>query len=255
MFKQLNLEPEKLEQLKKLMVERQTVSTDVLTAAIQQGLDPVQNRADIRKLTADSQTKIDGEIKSLLGDGDYASYQNYQATLPQRSVVNQLQQSLSYTQNPLSDAQAEQLVQILAANPAARPAGTAVRAVTTGSGPGDASQSVSATRTMVFTGGAGPGGGAVDFVAPAVAGGGPMMVNRTPISDAAVAASSSVLTGPQLSALRDMQQQQAQMRSMMQQPGGVAIPVEGGVIRIESSTNTTGTPSQPSAGRKPPGGE
>src|SRR5204863_8785216 len=34
-------------------------------------------------------------------------------TMPQRSVVNQLQQSLSYTNASLTDAHAEQLVQIL----------------------------------------------------------------------------------------------------------------------------------------------
>ncbi|MBI5766151.1 MAG: hypothetical protein HZA93_00025 [Verrucomicrobia bacterium] len=251
LFKQLNFAPEKLEQLKKLMVERQTVGSDVFSAAIQQGLDPMQNRAEIRKLTADAQSKVDGEIKTLLGDTDYAAYQNYQASLPQRNVVNQLQQSLSYTPTPLTETQAEQLVQILAANPVARPA-AAVRIYTTpGGAPADAGQNVTATRTMVFAGSAGAGGG--DFVAPVVSGA-PALIGGAQISDAAVTASRSVLTDPQYQALQQMQQQQAQMRAMMQQPGGMAMPVGGGVIRIESNT-TTAPASPPAAGARPPGGE
>jgi len=46
----------------------------------------------------------------------FAQYQNYEQTLPQRNVVTQLAQSLSYTGTPLQDAQVAQLVNILAAN-------------------------------------------------------------------------------------------------------------------------------------------
>ena len=247
LFKQLALAPEKLEQLKKLMVERQTVGSDVLAAAVQQGLDPVQNRAEIRKLSADAQTKVDSEIKSLLGDGDYSRYQNYQTTLPQRNVANQLAQSLSYTANPLSDTQAEQLVQILAANPVPR----AVPA--TAAAGGAAPTAATATRTMVFTDAGGAASMGADFVAPAVAGG-RLGIVGLPISDTAVQASRSVLNDPQVAALQQMQQQQAQMREMMQAPGGMVMPMGSGIIRMETTT-TTGPAHPPAAGAKPPGGE
>jgi hypothetical protein len=218
---------------------------------VQQGLDPVQNRAEIRRMTADAQTKVDGEIKSLLGDGDYASYQSYQTTLPQRNVVNQLQQSLSYTPSPLTETQAEQLVQILAANPVPRPA-AAGRAIGAAAAPADPAHGVTATRTMVFTSGGAAGGGG-DFVGPVVSGA-PALIGGAQISEAAVAASRPVLNNQQFEALQQMQQQQAQMRAMMQQPGGMAMPMGGGVIRIES--NVTTAPAQPAAtGARPPGGE
>ena len=239
LFKQLNLAPEKLEQFKKLMVERQSVGTDVFTAAVQQGLDPMQNRREIARLTDDAQGKVDGEIKSLLGDSDFSSYQNYQTTLPQRNVVNQLQQSLSYTQNPLSDSQADQLVQILAQNPPARAAGAQV--VTDG-------QNVMVKRVAVSSSAS---GGGADFVTATV---GPSMgigFGTPPISDAAVSASRAVLTEPQVEALQQVQQQQAQMRSTIQAIGGGSG--QGGGAIIQFSTSTSGSPPPPS-GDKPPGG-
>jgi len=241
LFKQLNLAPEKLEQFKKLMVERQTVGSDVFAAAMQQGLDPMQSRREIARLTADAQAKVDGEIKSMLGDTDYASYQGYQTTLPQRSVVNQLSQSLSYTQNPLTETQAEQLVQILAQNPVARPAGSS------------AGGAVEVNRTVVI---AGSGGGGANFVS-AVGPAGPMGMGAAPISDAAVAASRPVLTDPQFEALQQMQQQQAQMRSMMQSMGGQPGQGGAGIIQFHSTTTSSGTLPQenPPAAAKPPGGE
>jgi hypothetical protein len=114
-------------------------------------------------------------------------------------LVNQLQQSLSYTSSPLSETQSEQLVQILAANPAARPVG-AVRTTTTPTGAAvDAGHNVTATRTMVFAGSSGSGGG--DFAAPVVTGA-PALIGGAQISDAAVAASRSVLNDSQYQAFQ-----------------------------------------------------
>ena len=247
LFKQLNLAPEKLEQFKKLMVERQSVANDVFSAAVEQGLDPVQGRREIVRMTGEAQGKVDGEIRSLLGDADFSSYQGYQATLPQRGVVNQVQQSLSYTPTPLTDQQAEQLVQILAQNPVARPAGAARAA--------DQTVTVSANRTMVVSGSSTGGGGTfVSAVAP-----GMMGLGNAPVSDAAVAASRSVLSEPQVAALQQVQQQQTQMNSVMQTMGGQPGQGGVGVFRFEtaSSTSSTGNPPPPpsEAGTKPPGGE
>lgn len=235
LFKQLNLAPDKLEELKKLMVERQSVGADVFAAAAQQGLDPMQNRRELAKLTTDGQAKVDGEIQSLLGDTSYSAYQNYQSTLPQRSVVNQLQQSLSYTPNPLSDTQTEQLVQILAQNQPPHPAGAS-------------GQNVTATRTMVVTGSVGGPSGVVSTMDS-----GPMMVGSAPISDAAVAASRTILNDPQVAALQQLQQQQNQMGAIMQSMGGQ--PGHGGAAVIQFNAATTeGPPPPPPAGDKPPGG-
>jgi hypothetical protein len=121
LFKNLNLTPAQLDQFKNLLVEKQTAMMDVMQAARAQGLNPRTDREGFQQLVASTEADIDNSIRSTLGEAGYAEYQQYQQTMPERNVTTQLQQSLSYTGTPLTDAQSEQLVQILAANaPAAR---------------------------------------------------------------------------------------------------------------------------------------
>ncbi|HZZ57844.1 MAG TPA: sigma-70 family RNA polymerase sigma factor [Opitutaceae bacterium] len=209
LFKQLHLGADKLDQLKQLMVSRQMVANDVFGSAVQQGLDPMQDRSELAGLVKDGEAKVDDEIRSLLGDEDFAAYQSYEQTLPQRSLVQQLQQSLSYSAEPLTDAQADQLVQILAQNPAPAPAGG-----------GGARVAVSASA------GSGPGEG---LPPPTFMFGGP------PISDAAVAAASSLLTPAQLAALQSLQQQQAAMGSILQTLKSVSGQAGVPFVQIRSS--------------------
>lgn len=122
LFKNLHLDAATLTQFKDLLVEKQMVSSDVLSVVAKQGLNPLQNRQEVSQLLVKAQSDIDGKIKTLLGDEGYGQFQNYQRTQPQRAVVTQLEQNLSYTDAPLTAAQSEQLVQILAstANTGAR---------------------------------------------------------------------------------------------------------------------------------------
>lgn len=206
LFKALNLSPASLEQLKSLLLEKQAVMPDVMAAAREQGVDPRSNPQEFRKMVAAAQADIDGSIKSLLGDEGFAAYQQYQQTLPQRSVVNQLQQSLSYTNAPLSAAQADQLVQILAST---------------------APQSAAGSGGMPPEGGGrggfggGPGGG---MGGPP--GGGPV---TAPITTEAVALAQQVLSAPQLEALQQLQQtQQAQEQLNQLMRGGRGGARRGG---------------------------
>ncbi len=114
LFKQLNLSPAELEKFKDLLVERQTARMDVLTAARENGLNPRENRDEIRKLTEEAQAEVDANIKAALGDARFDQYQNYEATQPQRNLVGQLDQRLSYTSTPLNSTQSEFLVNALA---------------------------------------------------------------------------------------------------------------------------------------------
>ncbi|HZP59201.1 MAG TPA: hypothetical protein VFB27_02675, partial [Opitutaceae bacterium] len=115
LFKDLALTPAQLDQFKNLLLEKQNAARDVLLSARDQGLSPRSDRDTINALIQQSNADIDNQIQSALGPQGYAQYQNYEQTLPQRNTVNQLEQSLSYTSTPLTDAQANQLVQILAA--------------------------------------------------------------------------------------------------------------------------------------------
>ncbi len=181
LFKVLNLTPQQLEQFKNLMVQKQQAVMDAMQAAREQGINPRTDPDEFKQAIADAQATVDSQIQSQLGPAGYAAYQQYQQTLPQRSVASQLQQSLSYTSSPLSDEQASQLIQVLAQT---APAGS-------GNGGGPAGMP-----PMGF-GGGGMGGGAA-------------------ITDQAITQAQGFLTASQVQALQQIQQQQ-QARQQMQQ--------------------------------------
>ncbi len=206
LFKALNLPPDKLDKFKSLLLDKQTAVQDVMAAAFDQGIDPRANGGEVRKMIASAQAEIDTNLKALLGDDAFAQYDQFQRTQPQRNVVNQLQQSLSYTAAPLSTAQADQLVAILTANTAARPTGD-------GGGPG------------MFADGGGRGG---------FGRGGPMDGGNgggATITTEAVSAAQQILSAPQLTALQQLQQTQQEQQQLSQQlraNRGDAPPPRGG---------------------------
>lgn len=114
LFKSLNLTPAQLEQFKNLLVEKRTAVADVMAAARSQGLTGRENRDEIRALVQNAENEIDGSIRASIGDAAYTQYQSFEQTQAQRATVSQLQQRLSYSDAPLTEAQTEQLVQLLA---------------------------------------------------------------------------------------------------------------------------------------------
>jgi hypothetical protein len=225
LFKNLNLSVADLDKFKSLLVEKQSAVLDVMAAAREQGLNPRDpaDRTQLATLLQSAQAQVDNNIRQALGDSQYAQYQNYEQTLPQRSVVSQLAQSLSYSGSPLQDAQAEQLVNILATN-------TPVRSQSAGGG----------NLFAAFGGGGGPMAG--------------FFGNRAaPITDAAITQAGAVLTAPQVTALQQLQAQQqaqSQIAKIIRQAssGGSAAPGAAG------APATQGGASPPSAAPKPPGG-
>jgi uncharacterized phage infection (PIP) family protein YhgE len=119
LFKALKLSPEQLAQFQQLLVERQNAGTDVLIAASQQGITPLQDPQQFRQMVQQAQADLDDRIKSTLGADNYAQFQAYQQTQGQRGIAEQLQQDLSYTESPLSDTQRDQVTQIIAQSAAA----------------------------------------------------------------------------------------------------------------------------------------
>ena len=222
LFKDLNLSPADLDKFKSLLVEKQNAILDVMAAAREQGLNPRDptDRAQLTTLLQTAQAQVDNNILQTLGAGQFAQYQNYEQTLPQRSVVSQLAQTLSYSGSPLQDAQAEQLVNILAAN------------------------------TPVPRQGAGGVGG----LFAAMGGGGPMagfLGNRAaPITDSAITQAGAILTAPQVTALQQLQaQQQAQ-----QQIAKILRQANAGGNTAPAAPATPGGASPPPATSTPPGG-
>lgn len=252
LFRSLNLPPEQIDRLKTLLADRANTLVDVLVAARDQGIDPRQNPETLRKLVADAQNEINTSIKGLIGEAGFSQLSNYEQTLPQRSVVNQLEQRLSYTNTPLTPAQSEQLVQILAKHsPTTATPGPAVPVAV----PLDAAAGAGRGQG-VFVGtppGRGPGpdfggalmsvlgpgsGGVAGVVAPGRPGG------SAPVTPAAIAESQTVLLPAQVQALQQIQQQQQtqqQLRQIASETLGAAAPAAG----------ATGAPRPP---RKRPGG-
>lgn len=208
LFKNLKLSPAELEKFKNLLVEKQTSFRDVTAAARAQGIDPRENRDQMRQLIQQANQEIDSNIQSVLGADGFAQYKQFEETAPQRNVVSQLDRRLSYTSTPLNQSQSDQLVQILAQNTAPSSNGNQ------GGG---------------FRGAAGLGEG------------------RVQVTDQAIAQASSVLTPAQVSALQQLQsEQQAQQQlwqAMRQQrnaaPGTSTTPI---------TRTTPGTPKSPSGG-------
>ncbi len=209
LFKHLNLSAEQIDRLSALLVERGTTRQDAFMAAREQGVDPRANPEAMRKLLADVQAPIDASLKALLGDSGYAQLQHFEQTQPQRAVVGELQTRLSYTGAPLTSTQAEQLVQILAANtplrPVAPPAGPAPAA-----GPPPPGVRVPGPPEFGFLPG-GPGPGDMPLGLDAA-----LRVAAAPVTDGAVAQAQSVLTPAQLAALQELQQQQKAQQQLQQ---------------------------------------
>jgi len=117
LFKQLtqqfNLSPAQLAAFQNLLAEKQNAARDAIAAARDQG---VTDRAEIGALVGQSNADIDQQIQATLGPGGYTQYQGYEQTLPERNTVNQIQQSLSYTNTPLTGQQAQELLQYLVDN-------------------------------------------------------------------------------------------------------------------------------------------
>lgn len=112
LFRRLNLSPEKLQQLKSFLVERQASTMDALVAARSSG-DLSPGGEAMRSLVAETQSEIDRGIAELLGDELFAVYRDYNENGSNYALADQLERRLSYTTTPLTVEQADELVRIL----------------------------------------------------------------------------------------------------------------------------------------------
>lgn len=114
LFKQLNLSPDKLTALKSLLVERENAGREVWASAAAQGLNPRDNRDQLRELTDSLESEVDKNIEAQLGASVVTALDTYNSTSSQRNTVNDLSQKLNYAGQTLNDSQAQQLTKILA---------------------------------------------------------------------------------------------------------------------------------------------
>ncbi len=213
--KRLGLGSEQQAKFVDLLLDKQLVGMDAMIASAQQGTNPLE----VQKTVAAMQAEDEAKIKALLGDAAYAQYRDYLGTEPQRALVGQLQQNLTFNDTPLTRPQAEAMVQILAETSAVSP------------GAADASLSV---------------GGA----------GGVGRTGRGTISDEAIARAGGVLSSSQLQVLTDLQQQQRQQQAEIRRSmpsiqslfGGGASGASAGAVPSAGGAPATTPAAAPASG-------
>ena len=111
LFGQLKLNQAQGAKFMNLLVEKQSAGLDVVSAATASGITDLK---EIGQMIAKTQSDLNQEIKATLGDAGYAQYQSFSQAQVQRDVISTLQQSLAPSQSPLTTAQYQRMVQILA---------------------------------------------------------------------------------------------------------------------------------------------
>jgi hypothetical protein len=224
LFKELKLPVEQIDKLKTLLADRGTTMQDVMAAAREQGINPRDNREAFMKLVTDAQNEINNGIKSVIGEQGFAQLTNYEQTMPQRNLVNELQQRLSYTSTPLTAQQAEQMVQILSANAPPRQAANTNAATASGQtqpsqtpGGRDGGRGGFAVRGeiggMIGAPGGGPG---IGMMMGGFDGGGRGGGGGATVTPGAVAQAQTILAPTQVAALQQIQQQQQTQQQLRQ---------------------------------------
>lgn len=189
LFQALRLPPEKLDQLKQLLVDKQSTAMDVISAAHQQNLIGPGTGGDVHELVQQETAALDSSIRDLLGDTAFEEYQDFERTRAERNIVDRLASRLSYSESPLDPAQSEALIDLLSAQRATQPAA-----------PPAGEQGV---RMAV----------AIGSTDAAFSFGGPGASDSLPITESTVTSAESVLNEAQLAALRQLQaEQQAQQK-------------------------------------------
>jgi hypothetical protein len=176
LFRRLALGPEELAQFKRLLAEKDNVALEVLAVAETQA-EPMPETTVNASVDA-ARAKVEDQIRASLGNDRYAVYREYEQTQPQRAVVAQLEQRLSYSGAPLTPPQAEALVRILTAHAPTPPAEPGASAVVVGAG---APNAVARLQTETLA---------------------------SRVSDAAYDEAQTVLTPPQQAALKEIQAEQ-----------------------------------------------
>jgi hypothetical protein len=110
LFKELGLDPGTSETLRNLIMDRQMVAVAQGMQAMNQDMDPDQQKALNAKIKAD-QAAVEEQIHALLGDEQFATYKQYQQTEQERMTLGQFSQSLGIgSEMALDRGQQEQLV-------------------------------------------------------------------------------------------------------------------------------------------------
>jgi hypothetical protein len=113
-FRQLDFTPEKREQFKALLNERMERGLRLIETMAAQGNNP--DKLAVQVIFDQTDSELQAELRAAFGDTVVDAYNYFEATRPVRFVADQLASALFYSDAPLTVAQADQLVKIMASN-------------------------------------------------------------------------------------------------------------------------------------------
>lgn len=185
LFRMLKLSPTELDALKDLMTEKQMAGIDVIRAAQAKGLSPGRDGEQINTLMTSVMGEVDGNIQTLLGDDRFGQFQEYNQNIAAYTLVDQVEQRLSYTNAPLQGAQRDAFLKVLVANaPTLPPEMNSVM--------GGFVQSISGNNPMVAG------------------------LMQSPLSEQALTEARQVLSPPQMEVLEQLRTEQANQANSIQ---------------------------------------
>jgi len=111
LFRGLELPPEKLEQLKLLLLEKRAIETDFLVQKLEAGQDGDTLRVQIQE---DQEIALaDQQIRDLIGLDGYVDLQEYEKSIHERTMLLELNRSLQNVQIGLTHEQEDDLIDIM----------------------------------------------------------------------------------------------------------------------------------------------
>lgn len=110
LIKRLGLTSEQATAFKDFLADNQMRGAEKATSLFG---DSATNRAEVMATLAAERKEADEQIKAFLGDAGYAQYQEYQQTLGERTQLNQFRMQNAGSQDPITDQQAEQLLELI----------------------------------------------------------------------------------------------------------------------------------------------
>lgn len=115
LFEQLRLSPEDREHFKKLLVARQKMQTDLSLQLMDPNISP-EKRQELLAEAKHQRSVYEATIKDFLNEAqDYQSFQQWDATLPERTAYDTMGRSLfAASAEPLSGSQEDQLLRLMA---------------------------------------------------------------------------------------------------------------------------------------------
>lgn len=113
-FRQSGMTAEQRAQFLAVMLEWKARSNALFSDAVSKGIKPDNQMA--REFWATAEAEREVKMRATLGDGMLAAFQRFETQGPLRAATSQLVTSLFRSELPLSPAQADQLVTIMAGN-------------------------------------------------------------------------------------------------------------------------------------------